>query len=46
MTHGSIKKEIRQELGILDNFVRISVGIENIEDLIDDLDSAMKLMEA
>ena len=46
MTHGSIKKEIRQELGILDNFVRISVCIENIEDLIDDLDSAMKLMEA
>ena len=46
MTHGSIKKEIRQELGILDNFVRISVGIENIDDLIDDLDSAMKLMEA
>ena len=46
MTDGSIKKEIRQELGILDNFVRISVGIENIEDLIDDLDSAMKLMEA
>ena len=46
MTHGSIKKEVRQELGILDNFVRISVGIENIEDLIDDLDNAMKLMEA
>ncbi|MDA9558733.1 PLP-dependent aspartate aminotransferase family protein [Alphaproteobacteria bacterium] len=46
MTHGSIKKEIRQELGILDNFVRVSVGIENIEDLIDDLDSAMKLMGA
>ena len=46
MTHGSIKKEIRQELGILDNFIRISAGIENIEDLIDDLDSAMKLMEA
>ena len=43
MTHGSIKKEIRQELGILDNFVRISVGIENIEDLIDDLDSACLL---
>ncbi len=46
MTHGSIKKDVRQKLGILDNFVRISVGIENIEDLIDDLDSAMKLMEA
>ena len=45
MTHGSVRKEVRQELGILDNFVRISVGIENIEDLIDDLDNALKLME-
>ena len=45
MTHGSIKKDIREQLGILDNFVRISVGIENVEDLIDDLDNALKLME-
>ena len=42
MTHGSIDKSIRQKLGILDNFVRISVGIENIEDLISDIDYAIK----
>jgi cystathionine gamma-lyase len=45
MTHGSVDKTKRQELGILDNFVRISVGIEDIEDLIYDLDSALKGME-
>ena len=42
MTHGSIDKSIRQKLGILDNFIRISVGIENIEDLISDIDYAIK----
>ena len=45
MTHGSIEKSIREELGILDNFIRISVGIEDVEDLIDDLDEALKSME-
>ncbi|RWU11307.1 cystathionine gamma-synthase [Pseudidiomarina gelatinasegens] len=41
MTHASIPKENREKLGILDNFVRISVGIEDIEDLIADLDCAL-----
>ena len=45
MTHGSIHPQKREELGILDNFVRISVGIEDIDDLIDDLNSAFKGME-
>ena len=45
MTHGSINLQKRQELGILDNFVRISVGIEDIEDLIYDLNSAFRGME-
>ena len=45
MTHGSINEAKRKELGILDNFVRISAGIEDIDDLIDDLDSALKVME-
>ncbi|GAB3288039.1 cystathionine gamma-synthase [Pseudidiomarina andamanensis] len=41
MTHASIPKENREKLGILDNFVRISVGIEDPDDLIADLDRAL-----
>lgn len=37
MTHASIKKEIREELGITDGLLRLSVGIEDIEDLKNDL---------
>jgi cystathionine gamma-lyase len=37
MTHGSIPKEIREKNGITDNLVRLSVGIEDKDDLIDDL---------
>ncbi|MFT6633116.1 MAG: cystathionine gamma-lyase [Bacteriovoracaceae bacterium] len=40
MTHASIPKKVREELGIHDNLIRVSVGIENIDDLIADLDSA------
>ena len=42
MTHASIKKEIRDELGITDGLLRLSVGIEDIEDIINDLDQALK----
>ncbi|WP_419421321.1 trans-sulfuration enzyme family protein (plasmid) [Legionella sp. D16C41] len=41
MTHASIPPETRQTLGIVDGFVRLSVGIEYIEDLIADLDYAL-----
>ena len=41
MTHGSVPPEHRKMLGIDDNFVRLSVGIENIEDLIADLAQAL-----
>jgi cystathionine gamma-lyase len=41
MTHASVPKEIRQANGIDDNFVRLSVGLENIEDLKADLDQAL-----
>lgn len=41
MTHASIPKENREKLGILDNFVRISVGIEDVDDLIADLEQAL-----
>ena len=41
MTHASVPPEIRKEIGILDNLVRVSVGIENVDDLIKDLDQAL-----
>ena len=41
MTHASIPKEIREARGVTDSLVRLSVGIENIEDLIADIDQAM-----
>jgi len=40
MTHASIPPEIRAEMGISDQLVRLSIGIENVEDIIDDLDRA------
>jgi cystathionine gamma-lyase len=40
MTHASIPKEVREQLGIFDNLVRLSVGIEDCDDLIRDLDTA------
>ncbi len=42
MTHGSVPKEDREKLGITDSLVRFSVGIEDIEDLIDDVKNALK----
>jgi cystathionine gamma-lyase len=41
MTHGSIPKEIREARGVNDTLLRISVGIEDAEDLIADLDQAL-----
>ena len=41
MTHASVPAEKRDELGITDGLVRISVGIEDVEDLIADLDQAL-----
>lgn len=45
MTHFSMGKEARLAGGITDGLVRISVGIENVNDLIADLDSALKEVE-
>jgi cystathionine gamma-lyase len=42
MTHASIPEAQRKVLGIVDGLVRISVGIEDVSDLIDDLDTALK----
>ena len=41
MTHASIPPEVREEIGISDGLVRLSVGIESLEDLIQDLDRAL-----
>ena len=41
MTHASVPAEVRKELGIEDGLVRLSVGIESVEDLLDDLNQAL-----
>ena len=41
MTHASVPVEERNKLGIADNFIRLSVGVEDIEDLKADLSSAL-----
>lgn len=40
-THGDVPVEIREKLGITDTFLRMSVGIENVADLIADLEQAL-----
>ncbi len=42
MTHGSIPKEEREKVGVTDNLLRLSVGVEDIEDLLSDLEQALK----
>jgi cystathionine gamma-synthase/cystathionine gamma-lyase len=42
MTHGSIPKEIREARGVTDGLLRLSVGIEDIEDLLADLKQALE----
>ncbi len=41
MTHASVPPAVRQQIGITDGLVRLSVGIEDVEDLIADLDQAL-----
>ena len=45
MTHASIPYEIRQKIGITDGLIRLSVGIENADDLISDLAQAIRASE-
>jgi cystathionine gamma-lyase len=44
MSHGSMSKEEREAIGIYDTTLRFSVGIEHIDDLLQDLDSAFAAM--
>jgi cystathionine gamma-lyase len=41
MTHASVPKPLREEMGLTDSLVRLSIGIEEVEDLIGDLEQAM-----
>jgi cystathionine gamma-lyase len=41
MTHASVPPEVRAQIGIGDTLVRLSVGIEDVEDLIADLSQAL-----
>jgi methionine-gamma-lyase len=42
MTHYSVPKEAREKYGITDGLIRMSVGMENVADIIDDLDQALE----
>ncbi len=46
MTHGSVPPEVRERLGITDGLVRFSVGIEDVNDLIADIESALDAVRA
>jgi cystathionine beta-lyase/cystathionine gamma-synthase len=41
MTHGAVPQELRESMGITEGLVRLSVGIEDVDDLIEDLDQAL-----
>lgn len=42
MTHESYSKELQDEIGITDNLLRFAVGVEDVEDLIEDIDQAFE----
>ena len=42
MTHASIPREERLRSGLTDSLIRLSIGIEDVEDLIDDLNQAIE----
>ncbi len=45
MTHASIPKDIREQRGISDTLIRLSVGVEHVDDLIADLNTALKQIQ-
>lgn len=46
MTHASVEAEVRESVGISDGLIRLSVGLEDVRDLIDDLDQALRRTRA
>mmetsp|Transcript_117193 Transcript_117193/g.251995 ORF Transcript_117193/g.251995 Transcript_117193/m.251995 type:complete len:87 (-) Transcript_117193:86-346(-) len=45
MTHASVPQEMRKELGIEDGLIRFSVGLEDGDDLLDDIRSSLELVK-
>ena len=45
MTHAPIPKEVREPLGIVDGLIRLSVGIEDAPDLLQDLEIALQVAQ-
>ena len=41
-SHGAVPEDVRMEAGIVPGFVRMSIGIEDVEDLWDDIDQALE----
>jgi cystathionine gamma-lyase len=41
MTHASVPKDMRDRMGVSDGLIRLSVGVEDVEDLIEDLEDAL-----
>ncbi|MBX7044125.1 MAG: PLP-dependent aspartate aminotransferase family protein [Ignavibacteria bacterium] len=44
MTHGSVPKELREKFGLTDGLVRLSVGIEDCDDLMEDIENALAVI--
>ena len=44
MTHAAIPKEEREKTGVIDTLIRLSVGVEDVEDLVLDLEKALNLI--
>jgi O-acetylhomoserine/O-acetylserine sulfhydrylase-like pyridoxal-dependent enzyme len=42
MTHASVPREMRERMGLTDSLIRLSVGIEDVEDLLADLEQALE----
>lgn len=45
MTHASVPAEKKAQLGITENLIRLSVGLESIEDIIEDIQQALKVSQ-
>lgn len=45
MTHGSVPAEEREKLQIKENMIRVSIGIENTADIIEDFSNALKVIQ-
>ena len=44
MTHAAVAADVKEQLGISDGLIRLSVGCEDVSDLIADLDQALSLL--